>query len=261
MSSPPLVSKQALGQNFLVDPNILGVIGRLASLSSGDVVLEIGPGLGVLTTFLADRVRLVHAIEIDRSLEPQLRTAIGLRGNVELRFDDALRADLGALSPPPTKLVANLPYSIAAPIVIETLEGMPSLVSWCVMVQREVGERLFAAPGSAAYGAASVLVQLNAERTGWHAVSRHVFRPVPRVDSALVAFRRTPRPGSYDRVKEIVQASFAHRRKTLANSVSLTGLADREQVAAVLTSLGVAADVRAEALSPADFVRLAGALE
>jgi 16S rRNA (adenine1518-N6/adenine1519-N6)-dimethyltransferase len=261
MSPSPVVPKHALGQNFLVDPNILGVIDRLSALSSEDVVLEIGPGLGVLTAFLADRVRLVHAVEIDRSLAVHLRDVIAPRTNVALVFGDVLKVDLGALVPPPSKLVANLPYSVAAPIVIETLEEAPNIVSWCVMVQREVGERFFAAPRSAAYGAVSVLVQLNAERTGWHGVSRHVFRPMPRVDSALVAFRRMHQPERYGRVKEIVQAAFAHRRKTLANSVHLAGVVSRERATAAVTDLGFAADVRAEALSPGDFVRLAGALE
>lgn len=260
MTGPPVSPKHALGQNFLVDPNILGVIERLSGLTREDVVLEIGPGLGVLTAFLAERVRLVHAVEIDRSLESRLRDAIGPRTNVELVFGDAVKLDLASLRPPPVKLVANLPYSVAAPLAVQTLEGVPSIADWCVMVQREVGDRFFARPGDPAYGAVSVIVQLGAERTGWHAVSRHVFRPVPRVDSALVAFRRIAAPEEYDRVKAVVQAAFAHRRKTLANSVQLAGLAGREPVVSALTALGFAADVRAEALAPVDFVDLAAAL-
>ena len=152
--------KKALGQHFLVDENILGVIGRMSDLRPDEVVLEVGPGMGVLTRFLADRVHLVHALEVDRSLEPALRDALGSRTNVSFVWGDALRVDLDALEPAPSKLVANLPYNIATPLVVESLEHAPSLERWCVMVQREVADRLFAEPGTKAYGAVSVLVQL-----------------------------------------------------------------------------------------------------
>ena len=114
--------KKTLGQHFLVDRNVLGVIDRLAELDRADVVLEVGPGLGVLTTFLSDRVNHVHAIELDRGLEQSLREALGERANVDLVFADALAFDLGRLDPPPTKLVANLPYNVATPLVAETLD-------------------------------------------------------------------------------------------------------------------------------------------
>src|SRR5207244_11425516 len=129
--------------------------------------------------------------------------------NVDLRCGDALRLDLAALAPAPTKLVANLPYNVATPIVVESLESLPSVGVWCVMVQREVADRFFAAPGTKAYGAVSVLVQLAAERTGFHAVSRTVFRPQPNVDSALVAFRRRPLPSDFPAAKRTVTAAFA----------------------------------------------------
>lgn len=257
MTRPSVVPKHALGQHFLADPNILRVIERLAGLDPSDVVLEVGPGLGVLTAFLADRTAFVHAIEIDRSLEPQLRAALGPRRNVGVVLGDAVRLDARALRPPPTKLVSNLPYSVAATVVLATLEELPSVERWCVMVQREVADRFFAPPGSAQYGAVSVLVQLHAERTGWHPVSRHVFRPVPRVDSALVAFRRRPAPAGYAETKTLVQAAFAHRRKTLANAVQMAGLCSREAAAAALVALGHPPAARAESLSPAQFVRLA----
>src|SRR5689334_12957819 len=213
--------KKELGQHFLVDENILGVIGRLADLGPDDAVLEIGPGLGVLTRYLAARVARVVAVEIDRSLEPQLAERLAGRENIELLFGDALALDLADLDPPPRKLVANLPYNVATPIVVESLDGLPSIDLWCVMVQREVADRFFATPRTKAYGAVSVLVQLVCERTGFHPVSRTVFRPPPNVDSALVAFRRrgTLPPG----VKRVVTAAFAHRRKTLPNSLELSG--------------------------------------
>ena len=246
--------KKEYGQHFLHDANILDVVGRLAELGPADVVLEIGPGRGVLTRYLAERVRQVHAVEIDRALEPELA---GLRGNVDVVFGDALQLELPEDA---TKLVANLPYNVATPLVVESIDGLPNIGLWCVMVQREVADRFFARPGTKDYGAVSVLVQLAAERTGFHPVSRTVFRPQPNVDSALVAFRRTDLPATYRRVKEVVTASFAHRRKTLPNSLALVGLSSREQAAEALAAIGRAADTRAEALAPAEFVALTEAL-
>jgi 16S rRNA (adenine1518-N6/adenine1519-N6)-dimethyltransferase len=248
--------KKALGQHFLVDENILGVIGRLAVLDSDDVVLEIGPGLGVLTRFLAERVRLVHAIEVDRSLEPGLRDTLAGRTNVSFVWGDALRVDLDSLEPAPTKLVANLPYNVATPLIVETLERAAFLRRWCVMVQREVADRLFAVPRTKAYGAVSVLVQLAARKVGFHPVSATVFRPRPRVESALIAFERVPTAPIGD-VRSVVEAAFAHRRKTLANSVALAGVASRSGAEDALASLGHAATARAEELEPSEFVRLA----
>jgi 16S rRNA (adenine1518-N6/adenine1519-N6)-dimethyltransferase len=241
-------TKRELGQHFLVDENLLGVIGRLAELDPEDVVLEVGPGLGILTAYLADRVALVHAVEIDRSLEPRLREAFAGRGNVELHIGDALRLDLASLDPPPAKLVSNLPYNIATPLVVESLDGLPELQRWCVMVQREVADRFFAEPSTKAYGAVSVLIQLVAERTGFHPVSRNVFRPRPNVESALVAFRRTGLPDNFAHVKRVVVGAFAHRRKKLANSLALSGID---------TTGESIPDVRAEELTPTELFQLA----
>ena len=249
--------KKELGQHFLVDENILGVIGRLAALEPTDVVLEIGPGLGGLTRFLAARVAHVHAVELDASLAPHLADA---GDNVTLHLGDAVRLDLAALAPDATKLVANLPYNVATPIIVESLDGLPHVDTWCVMVQREVADRLFAKPSTKAYGAVSVLVQLVADRTGLHPVSRTVFRPPPNVDSALVAFRRTGLPDDFARLKKIVAAAFAHRRKTLPNSLELSGVATRESAVAALAAIGRDASVRAEVLAPQEFIELARAL-
>ena len=250
-----VVPKKALGQHFLVDENILGVIARLAELDRSDVVLEVGPGLGVLTRFLADRVAWVHAAEIDRSLEPRLR---GIP-RTTLHWGDALALEPETLDPAPAKLVSNLPYNIATPLVVESLDRYPGVDLWCVMVQREVADRFFAVPRTKAYGAVSVLVQLASERTGLHPVSREVFRPRPNVDSALVAFRRTA-PGLDPAVKRIVEGAFAHRRKTLANSLALSGMATRELAAAALEGLGRPPAARAEELAPPEFVALAAEL-
>jgi 16S rRNA (adenine1518-N6/adenine1519-N6)-dimethyltransferase len=249
--------KKSLGQHFLVDENILRVIERLAELAAADVVLEIGPGLGVLTRFLAARVAGVHAVELDASLEPHLRDA---GANVTLHLGDALQLDLAALAPGATKLVANLPYNVATPLLVESLDGLPGLERWCVMLQREVADRLFAEPRTKAYGAVSVLVQLVCERTGFHPVARTVFRPPPNVDSALVAFRRVALPEAFPRIKRVVAGAFAHRRKTLPNSLELAGVASRADSAEALAAIGRAAATRAEALAPQEFVALTQAL-
>jgi 16S rRNA (adenine1518-N6/adenine1519-N6)-dimethyltransferase len=253
--------KKALGQHFLVDENILGVIGRLAELDPADVVLEIGPGLGVLTGFLADRVAAVDAVELDRSLEPELTERLAGRDNVRIHYGDALVLDLAAIAPDARKLVANLPYNVATPILAESLDGLPGIDLWCVMVQREVADRLFARPSTKAYGAVSVLAQLVTRRTGFHPVARTVFRPRPNVESALVAFRRVELPPDYRRVKAVVEAAFAHRRKTLANSLELAGAATREHAVAALATIGSGPRARAEELEPHAFVALTRALE
>jgi 16S rRNA (adenine1518-N6/adenine1519-N6)-dimethyltransferase len=257
----PFRRRRELGQHFLVDENIVAVAARLAELSAADVVLEVGPGLGVLTKVLAERAAFVHAIEIDRSLEPHLHALLAPKNNVNIVFADALAYPLAELDPPPNKFVANLPYSVATPLVAESLDGLPAVELWCVMVQREVADRFFASPGTKSYGAVSVLVQLTSERVGFHSVPRTVFRPPPNVDSALVAFRRRRSWGAeFARVKQVVQAAFAHRRKTLANSLALSGVGARTDVVAALERLDRPPEVRAEALGPEEFVRLAALL-
>jgi 16S rRNA (adenine1518-N6/adenine1519-N6)-dimethyltransferase len=254
--------KRDLGQHFLVDENILRVIGRLAELGPDDVALEIGPGPGALTAYLADRVADVHAVELDQRLEPYLTGRFRERSNVHLRFQDALSLEPSELEPAPTKLISNLPYNVATPIVVESLERFPTIALWSVMVQREVADRFFAEPRTKAYGAVSVLIQLMTERTGFHPVSRTVFRPQPNVDSALVAFRRRPQPPPvpWSQLKRVVEAAFAHRRKRLPNSVELAGVADRERAAAALATIGRSERTRAEELEPQELVELAAAL-
>ena len=253
--------KKRLGQHFLIDENILGVIGRLAQLAEDDIVLEIGPGLGILTTYLADRVSQVYAVELDASLGPQLIERLAGRPNVELRFGDAVKLDLAEVAPGAKKLVANLPYNVATPLIAESLDHLPAIELWTVMVQREVADRFFAVPSTKAYGAVSVLVQLVAERTGFHPVSATVFRPRPNVDSALVAFRRTGIPHDFRRVKRVVEGSFAHRRKRLANSLELAGVAERGRAEAAIATIRRESNVRAEELAPYEFLALTEALK
>jgi 16S rRNA (adenine1518-N6/adenine1519-N6)-dimethyltransferase len=247
--------KRDLGQNFLIDSNILGVIEREARLQPGDVALEIGGGLGVLSEHLARRVAHVHVVELDHALEPALRDATDPFGNVTLHFADAMKLDLGALHPVPTKVVANLPYGIAAGAILRTIEELDDVRRWVGMVQKEVGERFAAAPGTSAYGVPSVLAQLACDVQVLRPVSRSVFTPVPNVDSVLVGLDRSgpaPDPG----LRDLVNAAFAHRRKALAGSLALApGAAPdiRERARAALVTLGHPPDVRAERLSPRDF--------
>jgi 16S rRNA (adenine1518-N6/adenine1519-N6)-dimethyltransferase len=254
--------KRDLGQNFLIDSNILGVIERAAELTTDDVVLEIGGGLGVLSEHLAARAAHVHVVEIDRALLPALEDALGDHPNTTLHVADALELDLRALSPAPTKVVANLPYGIAASAILRTIEELDGVTRWVAMVQREVGERLAAAPGTPAYGVPSVLAQLACEVRVHRAVARSVFHPVPNVDSVLVVLRRTG-PAAPPELRALVQAAFAHRRKALARSLALAPGHDpdvRDRARAAVTRLGHPPDVRAERLSPEDFRALAQAL-
>lgn len=255
-----------LGQNFLIDSNLLGVIERLAELQRSDVVLEIGGGLGVLSEYLAPRVAHVHVVELDRRLAPALHDATDPFPNVSLHWGDAMTLDLAALQPPPNKVVANLPYGIAAGALLRTVEELPGVTRWVTMVQREVGERLAAAPGSGTYGATSVLAQLAGAVRVARAVSRNVFQPVPNVDSVLVVVeRRGPAPSAG--LRALVHGAFAHRRKALARSLALAtggggvdlGVAApaRDAVRSALVAMGKPADARAETLSPEAFRELA----
>ena len=243
-----------LGQNFLIDSNLLEVISRAAELGGEDVVLEVGGGLGVLSEHLAERARHVHVVELDRRLEPALRDATDPHPNVTLHMADAVKLDLAALDPAPTKVVANLPYGVAATVILRTLEGLPEVTTWVAMVQKEVGERFAAGPGSAAYGIPSVLAQLAADVKVIRPVSRNVFFPVPNVDSVLVRLLRTG-PAPEPALRALVQQGFAHRRKALARSVALKG-GDREALRAALEAIGKPADARAESLSPAEWREL-----
>jgi 16S rRNA (adenine1518-N6/adenine1519-N6)-dimethyltransferase len=254
--------KRDLGQNFLIDSNLLGVIGRAAELGAADVVLEVGGGLGVLSEYLAARTRHVHVVEIDRALEAPLREALGPYPNTSLHLADAVKLDLAALEPPPTKVVANLPYGVAATVVLRTIETLGQVTVWVAMVQREVGERLAAGPGSPAYGVPSVLAQLACDVRVLRPVSRSVFLPVPNVDSVLVGLtRRGPAPGRA--VRTLVQQGFAHRRKALARSLALAPGAPagrRDGVRAALEAMGHPADARAEQLAPEEWRDLAARL-
>ncbi len=247
-----------LGQNFLVDDNVLRLVADAAELSDSDVVLEVGGGLGVLSEHLAPRVEHLHVVEIDHSLEAPLRDAVDGFDNVDLHFADAVALDMSALRPVPTKVVANLPYGVAATVILKALEELPGAGLLVAMVQLEVGRRLATAPGSKEYGATSVLAQLSCDVKVLRRISPNVFHPVPNVDSALVRLTRVA-PAPAPELVDLVHAAFAHRRKALPRSLALKGF-DREAAQAALVEIGHPVDARAERLSPDDFRRLAGIL-
>ncbi len=259
MVSARSARQRELGQNFLIDRNILDVIERLAELSADDVVLEVGGGPGVLSVRLAPRVGHLHVLEVDSRFRDALGLELAPFANVSLHIADAVELDLAALDPAPTKVVANLPYGVAATVILRTITELPGVGQWVVMVQREVGERLAAVPGTAAYGIPSVLAQLACKVKVLRAVSRNVFRPVPNVDSVLLGLRRYGPAPDAD-VSALVHAAFAHRRKALAGSLALApgfGAGVRERARTALTEMGHPPDERAERLAPAEFRELA----
>jgi 16S rRNA (adenine1518-N6/adenine1519-N6)-dimethyltransferase len=251
--------QRRLGQNFLADTNLLEAIVRDSGVGPGDVALEFGAGGGALSELLAGRADHLHVVEIDRRLEDELAPLAAQR-NVSVHWGDAMKLDLAALEPAPGIVVSNLPYSVATPLILRTIEELPGVDRWTVMVQREVAERLRAAPGSRLYGGPSVLVQLAAEVELTRRVGPEVFVPRPRVDSALLRMRRTgdAAPGP---VHEVVRDAFAHRRKSLARSLELARPGRLDAVRGALRELGIPEDARAEALSPQDFASLASRLD
>jgi 16S rRNA (adenine1518-N6/adenine1519-N6)-dimethyltransferase len=255
LTSPANSPKKRLGQHFLKDPNTARIV--VAGVTEEDVVLEIGPGHGFLTPFLAQRARLVHAVELDRDVLPTLHRAVRGTDNVRVHVGDALRFDYGALEPVPNKLVANLPYNVASPLVLVLLEEAPYLDPFRFMVQLEVARRMAAEQGTKDYGAYAVLVQLLARVRIVHRVPPTVFDPPPRVYSAVVEMERLSRAPGYGGVKRLVLAAFRSRRKRLVNNLPEPV---RREAPRVLGSLGHGPDVRAEELTPEDFVALYRAL-
>ena len=246
---------RALGQNFVVDPNTIRKTLAIAGVSSSDRVMEIGAGAGSLTVGLAACAPSVVAIERDERLIPLLQEVLANVPNVELIHGDALKLDLSRMRT--SSLVANLPYNIAALLVLKVLEEAPEVQSLTVMTQKEVGERLAAVPGTKSYGATSVLVAFLATARVEAQVSRRAFWPVPRVDSVIVRIARRPEPSDSPReiFFKVVKAAFSQRRKTLRNSLAdLAG--SGETAEKILRSAGIEPSLRAEMLSADDFLRL-----
>ena len=253
------------GQNFVVDANTVRRIVRAAGLFAGDVVVEVGPGLGSLTLALLDAVQRVVAIEIDPLLAGQLPATVAerrpdLADRLEVVLADAMQVR-ELPGPPPTALVANLPYNVSVPVLLHLLERVPTLRSGLVMVQAEVAERLAAGPGSKIYGVPSVKAAWYAEVRRAGNVSRSVFWPVPGVDSGLVHLQRRDPPASQAgraAVFACVDAAFAQRRKTLR--AALAGWAGSAQAAEqVLRSAGIDPGARGEVLDVQAFTALADA--
>jgi 16S rRNA (adenine1518-N6/adenine1519-N6)-dimethyltransferase len=248
--------RRRLGQNFVVDPNTIRKLVSLAEVGPTDTVIEVGAGAGSLTLGLAAVAGRVIALEVDSALMPVLEEVLAGASNVAVRHADALHTDLDALGG--DSLVGNLPYSAASRIVLDALERAPGVDRFTVLTQREVGERLAAAPGTKAYGATSVMVACFAEANVVAGVSRNAFYPVPRVDSVVVSLRRRKHPGNAALLRPVVRASFSQRRKSLRNSLgSLAGVRRAEMA---LEAAGVAPLTRAEELGVDDFFALARAL-
>ncbi len=251
----PSRPKKKLGQHFLKDPNTARIVA--SGVTADDVVLEIGPGRGFLTGFLAERARLVHAVELDPDVLPALRQAVGDRGNVRVHEGDALRFNYSSLDPAPNTMVANLPYNVASPLVLMLLERVEGLRTLRFMVQLEVARRMAAVRGTKDYASYAVLVGLLAEVKILHKVPPTVFDPAPRVHSAVVEMVRKDPPDDYDRVKDVVIGAFRSRRKRLVNNLPEPARAGAPRV---LLSLGYGPDARAEELSSQDFTALCRAL-
>jgi 16S rRNA (adenine1518-N6/adenine1519-N6)-dimethyltransferase len=247
--------KKRFGQHFLKDPNTARIVA--SGVTGDDVVLEVGPGRGFLTAFLAERVGVVHAIELDPDVLPSLREAVCDIDNVVVHEGDALRFDYSALKPAPNRLVANLPYNIASPLVLGLLEEVETLRTLRFMVQLEVARRMAAERGTKDYAAYAVLAQLLARVEILHKVPPTVFDPPPRVHSAIVEMERKGKPDGYEGIKRLVLGAFRSRRKRLVNNLPEPA---RGEAPRVLHSLGYGPDARAEELAPKDFAALYRAL-
>ena len=256
---------KTLGQNFVHDPNTVRRIVRAAAVDPGDVVLEVGPGLGSLTLGLLPAAAHVHAVEIDAILAGRLPTTVRevaptLADRLSVHHLDALTIEREDLDPHPTALVANLPYNVAVPVVLHLLAVLPSLWHGLVMVQKEVADRLTAPPGSRVYGIPSVKLAWYAHAQQAGRVPASVFWPVPNVESGLVSFTRHPPPAAVDRaaVFRVVDAAFAQRRKMLRSALAAWA-GGPDAAAAALARAGVAATARGEDLDVAAFAAIAGA--
>ena len=260
-----LATKHSLGQNFLVNNAVIEKIMALAELSPDERVLEVGPGIGTLTLALLAGAGRVVSVEMDRELEPVLSAHAAAHPNFSFIMGDALRVPVEKIAEAaggaPTALVSNLPYNVAATIILAFMQDMPELRRAVVMVQAEVADRICAAPGNRTYGAYTAKLALLGRVTGRFEVGPGNFMPPPHVNSAVVRIDRAPlvAPELVAPVSAVIDAAFAQRRKTIRNSMSASGY-DKVALDAAFGACGIAPTCRAETLAPGDFVRLAGAL-
>ena len=257
-----LLLKHRLGQNFLVNDAVIEKIIALAEPAAGEHVLEVGPGIGTLTVALLGSGAEVTAIEADPTLPAVLAETCARDGErLTLIEGDALKVDLAALDPAPAKLVSNLPYQVAATIILKVFEDVPSLERAVVMVQAEVADRIAAKPGSKTYGAYTAKLALYGCVTGRFEVGPGNFMPPPHVDSAVVRIERAPLVSADEarRVAPVIDAAFAQRRKTIRNSMSASGF-EKDALDAAFAACGISPTARAETLAPEQFVQLAAAL-
>lgn len=259
--------RKAIGQHFLVDRNILKKIIKSAELRESDAVLEIGAGIGTLTCALAENVASVIAVEYDRALIPILEEVLQGRPGVKLLRMDAMKLDLNALPsdyPQPNKVVANLPYQIAGPLISRLLDNYPKIESYTIMVQREVAHRLLAKGGGRDYGPLSLKIQFFCEATLLARVSPNVFLPRPKVYSALVKLDRRAKPpfavNDTAFLFRVIRGAFRHRRKTLQNALSDGLNIDKTAVGSLLTRLAIGPGLRPEDVELEGFVKIAQAL-
>ena len=253
-----LRADKAFGQNFLIDGNILDIIVEAAMIDSEDTVLEIGPGLGVLTRALAEKVGRVVSVELDERLLPVLSDTVGHLSNVEIVAGDGLEYDTSQL-PPESLLVANLPYNVGTAILLKALNS-GRFKRIVVMVQREVAERLAAAPGESAYGSLSPIVAQYGSVTRIKNVPPGAFFPAPEVTSSVVRLEVDPDVQPDPALTEFIYTAFRHRRKTLKKNLLMAGY-DKAQVVGALEAVGVEPKIRAEALGLETFKALYKALQ
>nr|WP_297394712.1 16S rRNA (adenine(1518)-N(6)/adenine(1519)-N(6))-dimethyltransferase RsmA [uncultured Peptostreptococcus sp.] len=260
---------KSLGQNFLIDDNIIDKIVDGAGAGPGDKIIEVGPGIGTLTRELASRADKLMAVEIDRNLIPILADTLGDYNNVKIVNEDIIKADIRGLIDEnldggPVKLVANLPYYITTPIIMRFLEEDINVTDIVVMVQKEVAERMNAQPGGKDFGALSVAVQYYCDTEIVAKVPRHLFVPQPNVDSIVIALRVRPER-KYKLDDEalffrVVKAAFGQRRKTLLNSISSMGTLSKDGVKEALLEAGIDEKRRGETLSLDEFALLSNTI-
>ncbi len=260
---------KSLGQNFLIDDNIVDKIVAGAGIGPGDKIIEVGPGIGTLTREMASRAEALMAVEIDKNLIPILADTLGDYDNVKIVNEDIIKADIRGLidenlSGGPVKLVANLPYYITTPIIMRFLEENINVTDIVVMVQKEVAERMNAQPGGKDFGALSVAVQYYCDTEIVAKVPRHLFVPQPNVDSIVIALRIRPerkyKVDDEDLYFKVVKAAFGQRRKTLLNSISSMGNLSKDQVKEALEEAGIDPKRRGETLSLDEFAILSNVI-